>query len=146
MLFYAAREQLYTNIIKDTIKKNRKAFVQDRCWMSTYAYQVKGLERISTSDFWVIHNLIMKNAPKPDLAIYLDIPPEVGFRRIQSGRDGNESDRLEGYDLAFYERARAGYLELASRPEHNISVIDANQDIESVTEDIRALVEQLIKG
>jgi len=146
MMMYAARQQLYTNVIIPD-RDRGVAIVQDRSWMTTFAYQVKGSGLVSTEFFWKFHNLIMEGKPQPDLVIYLDIPPEVGFERIAKARGDNSADRLESYKKEFYEKARAGYLDLAtSGTVPNMVVINANRDIDDVTLDImNAVINAVVK-
>jgi len=57
---------------------------------------------------WV--RVINKFAPKPDLAVYLDVPPEVALRRIGGGRDL--------FERADYQReVRKAYLKLVDEGE-----------------------------
>lgn len=70
---------------------------------------------------------------KPALTLYLDLPPELGLQRARSR---GELDRIEKESLAFFERTRVRYLELAAADE-SILTIDASQNIEQVQADIR---------
>ena len=51
---------------------------------------------------------------RPDRTLLFDLPAELARRRGRSGarRRAGEIDRLDAEELAFYERVRAGYLEL----------------------------------
>ena len=72
----------------------------------------------------------------PALTILLDLPPEVGLARFE-GRD-----RLEGESLAFHERVRAGYLELAAAEPERFVVVNAELPAEAVFARIRAAVRE----
>ncbi|MBD1571740.1 dTMP kinase [Vibrio sp. S17_S38] len=130
LLVYAARVQLVENIIKPALA-NGHWVLGDRHDLSSQAYQGGGrqidpdimtnLKRTTLGDF------------KPDLTLYLDIDPEIGLERA---RGRGELDRIEKMDLGFFERVRARYLEAAGL-DASIITINANQDLESVTSDIR---------
>tara|TARA_R110001583_G_scaffold52147_5_gene162182 strand:- start:459 stop:1118 length:660 start_codon:yes stop_codon:yes gene_type:complete len=147
MLFYAAREQLYTNIICPILKAGKSALVRDRSWMSSYAYQLRGLSTLTDSEYWTIHNFVMLGKPKPDMVILMDIPPEVGFARIAKNRGDNSHDRMESYALDMYNKARVGYLELMSPTSGTadmLEIVDANRPIEVVQKDVAELVSKLV--
>jgi dTMP kinase len=148
MLFYAAREQLYTNVICPVLEQGKSALVRDRSWLTTYAYQLRGLSVLPDSDFWAIHNFVMLDKPKPDMVILMDIPPEVGFARIAKDRGDNSDDRMESYNLDMYNKARTGYLEIMS-PSSGIAdmleIVDANRPIDIVQHDVAELVKKLVR-
>jgi dTMP kinase len=131
MMLYASREQLYINRIMTAIAENKTAILQGA---------------FTDEDFSHIHNFVMHDKPTPDLVLYLNIPPEVGFERIKKARGDNSADRMEGYQLGFYKRARDGYLELHSTGRvPNMAVIDANRALELVQADITKLVKDLLE-
>ncbi|VEI68790.1 Thymidylate kinase [Serratia fonticola] len=78
---------------------------------------------------------------RPDLTLYLDLPPSVGLQRA---RARGELDRIEQEALPFFERTRARYLELAAQ-DASIVTIDAAQTLEQVTADIRQVVVQWLQ-
>lgn len=139
LLMYASRVQLVDNVIKPALAKNYWV-IGDRHDLSSQAYQGGGrqlgketlaqLKALSLGDF------------KPDLTLYLDIDEQQGLERAK-GR--GELDRIEQEDLAFFQRTRARYQELAAT-DPSIVVIDAGQDMQSVHQDIlRALEERLFQ-
>jgi dTMP kinase len=74
----------------------------------------------------------------PDLTILLDLPAELGLRRLRGRRSGRavSRDRIEREALSFHRRVRRGYRLLARRFPDRFRVIDAAQD--------RRLVEQAV--
>jgi dTMP kinase len=64
---------------------------------------------------------------------------EEGLRRRAKGGEWN---RLDALDLAFYQRVRQGYLEMAHAEPQRWVVIDAAQSPERVQEDIRRVVKE----
>ena len=69
------------------------------------------------------------NGLKPDLCILLDVAPEVGLGRkrglLAAGEVG-EWNRFEEEELAFHQRVRRGYLEIASAEPEKWLVLDAS--------------------
>ncbi|MBO6889753.1 MAG: thymidylate kinase, partial [Thalassospira sp.] len=85
---------------------------------------------------------------KPDLTVIFDLPLEVGLDRA-GARFANVSaaeDRYERMGLAFHERIRDGYREIAATEKDRCVVIDASGDIESVGERVIAAVQGRIAG
>jgi dTMP kinase len=65
---------------------------------------------------------------EPDLTLLLDAPVELGFTRIA----GRTKDHFEREDLAFFERVRRVYLDLAAANAGRFRVIDATASLETV--------------
>lgn len=111
--------------------------ITDRFSDSTLAYQGFG-RAIDTNTISTLDR-IATGGLKPDLTLLLDIDASAGLRR---NRGANKVDRLEREDLAFHEKVRAGFLELARREPGRIKVIDASGGIEeirtNVTEAVRS--------
>ncbi|NLI75929.1 MAG: dTMP kinase [Candidatus Riflebacteria bacterium] len=60
----------------------------------------------------------------PDLTVLFDIDPAQGLERARHG--GKKSfDRMESEAVAFHQKVRNGYLDLAGREPHRFLVIDA---------------------
>jgi dTMP kinase len=65
---------------------------------------------------------------RPDLTLLLDIPAEVGqARKVEASADGGDWDRIDAESLAFHQRVRAGYLDLAAAEPKRILIVDAAQ-------------------
>ncbi|QDF67297.1 dTMP kinase [Shewanella sp. SNU WT4] len=134
LLLYAARAQLIANVIRPALAQGQWV-LGDRHNLSSLAYQgggrglmplVKAISDVTLGDF------------RPDLTLYLDIDPELGLARAAKR---GALDRIEQQAIAFFQRARATYLELAAA-DPSIIVIDASQEIASVHKDIRRALEQ----
>lgn len=130
LLFYAARTQLITNVIKPALAKGQWV-LGDRHNLSSLAYQGGGrglmplVKAISDAS---LHGF------KPDLTLYLDIEPSLGLKRASQR---GALDRIEKQHIAFFERARETFLQFAAQ-DSSIIVIDASQTMEKVHQDIRA--------
>ena len=107
--------------------------ITDRYLDSSVAYQGAGrilqpteVARISR---WATENL------SPILTIIMDIPAETGLSRLQS------RDRLEAEPLAFHERIRQEYLNIANSDPERYFVVDATQSKEAIHEEIVELIQ-----
>ncbi|OHU87877.1 MULTISPECIES: dTMP kinase [Pseudoalteromonas] len=138
LMMYAARAQLLHNVIRPALDKGQWVLA-DRHDMSSQAYQGGG-RGLPISTLSSLADIVLKGL-KPNLTLYLDIPPQVGLARAK-GR--GELDRIELEALSFFERTRARYLQLAEEDEHCVT-INANQSIEQVHADIIRALEQFFQ-
>ena len=100
--------------------------ITDRYFDSSVAYQGAGrvllpaeVARISR---WATESLT------PTLTIIMDLPAEIGLARLDS------TDRLESEPLAFHERVRQEYLNLANTDPERFMIVDASLAIEQIHE------------
>ncbi|CAK7060609.1 dTMP kinase [Providencia rettgeri] len=135
LMLYAARVQLVETVIKPALAAG-KWVVGDRHDLSSQAYQGGGRE-IDHQLMKSLRDLVLGEF-KPSLTLYLDLSPELGLQRARSR---GELDRIEKESLAFFERTRHRYLELAAEDE-TILTVDASQNIEQVQYDIRQTLTQ----
>jgi dTMP kinase len=137
LLFNASRAQLVTQVIQPSLESG-KIVVCDRYADSTTAYQSYGrgldlemVEAVNNAATWGL---------KPDLTVLLDIPAEEGLARKRAKR----RDRFEQEDIAFHQRVRKGYLEMAANEPERWLVIDASQSKAKIAEVIWQRVSQLL--
>jgi len=118
LLFNASRRQLVEGVIEPGMKEG-EIVICDRYTDSTTAYQGYGrgldLNMVRTINDAATRGL------KPDLVVLLDIPAEKGLARKEAKRH----DRFEQEDIAFHQRVREGYLELAASEPQRWLVVDA---------------------
>ena len=141
LLFSAARAQLVGEVIAPALRRG-EIVVCDRFADSTRAYQGGGLgvepEQVELAIRPATGGL------EPDLTILLDIEAEHGLRRRTSARgDEGGGEMWNSFDaraLAFHERVRRAYLQLALDAPQRIAVVDAARPFEAVARDVRALV------
>lgn len=131
MLMYAARRQLLVNVIQPALAKGQW-LIGDRHDLSSLAYQGGG-RQIDTEKLEALRALCLQGF-KPDLTLYLDVEPAEGLKRA---RGRGELDRIEKAGLAFFERTRARYLELA-QADDSIHIIDAMQPMDAVHQAVTA--------
>ena len=128
LLHFAARADHYTTKIAPALKEGAWVLC-DRFADSTRAYQGYGLG-LDMGAIEALYEIALDDFV-PDLTIILDIPVETGVERmIERGAD---PDRYEKMDTAFHERLRQGFLEIAKQDPDRCAVIDANNDIDTVT-------------
>lgn len=137
-LFLADRAHHVETIIKPALDAD-KIVICDRFTDSSLAYQgaarkIDDRERLENICQFAADDLI------PDLTLYLDIDPEVGFARLKRGMD-----RLEKAGMEFHQRVRDGYLELAARQSDRILIIDASHDPETVFQEALAKLKSAMK-
>ena len=135
LLFLAARAQLVEEVIRPALNAG-KIVISDRYADSTLAYQGYGhgasLEQLQS---------LLKFATggvKPDLTLLLDLDIEKGLNRKRLG--GDEWNRLDAYALAFHQRVRQGYLELAQAEPQRWVLIDAARPPEIVQDCLRQAI------
>jgi dTMP kinase len=134
LLFQASRAQLVEQVIRPHLESG-SVVLCDRYADSTLAYQGYGhqfdLQELGTLVRFATGGL------KPDLTLLLDIDVETGLKRkVQA----NEWNRLDAYDLAFHQRVRQGFLELARAEPERWVVINAGQPPDRVQAAVREVV------
>jgi dTMP kinase len=144
-LMYAARAQLLEEVVRPALARG-DVVVSDRYNTASFAYQGYGRE-LGTATVRAFDRAIC-GATQPDLTIVLDLDPEhaLGRARGRETRRRARPDRFEAQGLAFHRRVRTGYLALARRSPERIKVVSADQSIEEMERQIRALIDPLLAG
>jgi dTMP kinase len=132
LLFYAARNQLFKNVITPALDAGH-VVLSDRSYYCSYAYQIHGHNTIPESDFWTCHNLVMNNAPAYDLIVYLYT--ETVEEGLERARGRGELDRIEKNHVEFFKRAKKGY-ELAFEGKSNVLSINTTVHDEASVKDL----------
>ncbi len=138
LLIMADRAAHLERVIRPALAEG-KYVVCDRFFDSTKAYQ--GVAGGLGLD--VIHNLQQPVlcTTLPDVTFLLDIDPEKGLRRAQER--GGEL-RFESKTLAYHRTLRNAFLDFAAQEPDRIFVIDADRDVEAVSADILAVLDERI--
>ena len=136
LLILADRAAHLERVIRPSLAEG-KYVVCDRFFDSTKAYQ--GVAGGLGLD--VIHNLqqAVLGTTLPDVTLLLDIDPEKGLRRAQER--GGEL-RFESKTLAYHRTLRNAFLDFAAQEPDRIFVIDADRDVEAVSADILAVLDE----
>lgn len=132
LLFAASRAQHVEELIRPNLGRG-KVVMSDRYLDSTTVYQgvarAIGPKEVSAINRFAIDGLL------PDLTVWIDLEPEIGFQRIQS-RNTELPDRMEQEKMEFYRAVRKGYRELANSEPGRFLVVDGAQTPEEVEEAI----------
>ena len=136
LLILADRAAHLERVIRPSLAEG-KYVVCDRFFDSTKAYQ--GVAGGLGLD--VIHNLqqAVLGTTLPDVTLLLDIDPEKGLRRAQER--GGEL-RFESKTLAYHRTLRNAFLDFAAQEPERIFVIDADRDVQAVSADILAVLDE----
>ncbi len=122
-----------------------KIVLCDRFVDASMAYQAAGLgldeEAVREINRFAISGIM------PHRTYLLDIPVEVGRRRIQERlvRSGARLDRIELKDAAYHERVREAFLQIASTEPDRVYLIDADRDPEEIFKTIYTDCQRLLR-
>ena len=127
LLIAAARAQHVDELIRPELEKN-KIVICDRFTDATVAYQgYRG-----GIDLALIHHLnrVATGGLTPDITFILDLPPEIGLQRQQSGE--THRNRLDREPLDLHRKVREGYLSAAKAAPDRVKLINAAQSADAV--------------
>jgi dTMP kinase len=135
LLYQAARAQIVEQVIKPKIAAG-EIVISDRYYDSTIAYQgyghrqdlnqVRGLVKYATGGL------------TPDLTVLLDLDVEVGLRRKKQNQ--SEWNRMDDQTIQFYQRVRAGYLEMVKAEPERWVVVNSEQKWEDVQAELKKVI------
>lgn len=136
LLFNAARAQIVYEVIRPALQAGQIVLC-DRFADSTLAYQGYGYGQ----DRAELGRLICyaTGGLTPDLTLYLDVHPEVGLARKQSGA-GQEWNRLDAQTVAFHRAVQTGYGELIAAEPERWRVIESDLPEQTVHQRILTAV------
>ena len=136
LLYEASRCQHVEAVIRPALERG-KTVICDRFFDASTAYQgyARGLDIKMVGEL----NLVATGGRKPDLTIVLDLPVDVGLRRL-----GRNLDRIEREAVEFHERVRQGYLRIAEDEPDRVKVVNAAGTADDIFSDVKDLVEKLI--
>ena len=139
-LLYAADRSQYQERIKGLLERG-EIIISDRYCYSNFAYQ--SAQGISLD--WL--QSIEKNIIKPDLVFFIDIPPEMGIKRVQQANIEDFTkreilDRLEK-ERQTIEKVRENYL-LISKTDREAEwhIIDGSRHISETIEEVWNIVKE----
>ncbi len=142
LLIFASRRQHLLEVIDPALAAGRHVLC-DRFTDSTLAYQGYGrgvpLELLHRVD------RLATGGRVPDHTLLFDLPAEQAQQRGRSParHQRGEVDRLDREELAFYERVRRGYLELAAEAGGRYAVIDSVGSREATAAQVAAALESI---
>jgi dTMP kinase len=142
-LILAARAQHVERLVRPALEEGAIVLC-DRFADSTLAYQgyARGLDRGLLTRL----SLVASQGIVPDRTFLFDLPVERGLSRRRSEElQGTQQNRIDRESQAFHNRVRRGFLDLARRQPHRITVLDGTADPESLAEQLRSLVVAFLK-
>jgi len=139
LLMFAARDLHLQHVIRPALARGEWV-VCDRFTDATRAYQGSG----RGVDPQLIESLAaaVQGGLAPDCTLLLDVPIGLGLARAR-GRAAGDADRFEAETQTFFEKVRAGYLELARRAPERFHVIDASAPLAAVEAQVESILEDL---
>ena len=139
LLMFASRMQHINDVIKPALKLN-KWVICDRFTDASYAYQGYG-RQLNLSFISSLEDLVHPDL-QPDLTLILDVPVNIAMSRVYNR--GN-LDRFEQEDVAFFNRVRAGYKEIAKNNIDRCREIDASKDLAEVQAEVMQIIRDFCK-
>ncbi len=141
LMMCASRAQLVEQVILPALADG-VTVVCDRYADSTLAYQGYG-RGLDLDGLRAVLSFATRGLT-PDMTILLDLPVRDGLARKQAQDEGAmaEWNRFEAEDVAFHERVRAGYLELAMADPGRWTILDAAKPPDVLAEDVWTAVRE----
>lgn len=140
LLFAADRAQHITSVIRPALAAG-SIVICDRFTFSTIAYQ--GFGRGLSHDMIERLNNVATDGLLPDLVLLLDLPVETGLMRAKKRADLESPDswtRFESEAVAFHQKIRDGFLQLANQHTTLFEIIDATNQADVVLEHVCEIV------
>ena len=137
LLYMAARAQLVEEQVLPALSKGTIVLC-DRFLDSTTAYQGYG----NGMDVKFIKQIgqFVTQGIQPDLTIILDLDVKEGFLRLNRTKD-----RIEQRTLAYHQRVRKGYLDIAKKEPQRVKVIKADAAKDVIHTKVCQFVEGILK-
>jgi dTMP kinase len=140
LLMFAARALHVQQVILPALASGEWVLC-DRFTDATRAYQGAG----RGVDARLIETLAQAVHPDltPNATLLMDLPVEAGLRRARARSSG--VDRFEAENVSFFERVRAGYLQLAAAQPGRIHLIDAQAALPVVEQQVERVLHALAR-
>ena len=136
LLYAAARRQHLVEKVTPAMDEGRivlcDRFVDSSIVYQGYARGI-GMDEVREINQFAIEGFM------PDLTIFFDIKPEIGLARI-AANDSREVNRLDLEGLAFHELVYEGYKKQAKMNPERIVSVDATKSVETLTDEVCALI------
>lgn len=141
LLCLAGRAQHLAEVIRPALAKGM-IVICDRFTDSSYAYQ--GYARGGQLDKITRLAELVQGELQPDFTLLLDVPVEVGMKRVYAHR--RVLDRIEREQYDFFERVVRGYREMAARFSDRYYVVNANCSRTKLHQQLRNFWQRVIKS
>lgn len=127
MLVMAGRASHNRHVIKPALADGKIVF-SERYYDSTYVYQHYAGD-LPLKDLIALTDVA--ECVVPDITFYMDLPPEVGFARMDA--QARQRDRFESRPIEFFHKVRNGYMALVrSDDTGRFRIIDAEKPLSDV--------------
>ena len=140
LLIFAARRDHLQTVIAPALARG-EVVLCDRFTDATFAYQGAGrgfdLSVLAQLERWVQD--LGAGLVQPQLTVWFDLPPAVAAQRLASAR---VPDKFEAQPQAFFERVAQGYAQRMAADAARFARIDADQPVEAVWQQVRAVFTQ----
>jgi len=141
LLYLASRAEHVASVLRPALEQGQ-IVICDRFLDSTLAYQAFGRDGGDgdlASALQAIRraNELSTGGIGPELTFLLDLDPAEGLSRTRGA--GRTPDRLEGEGLAFLQRVRAGFLQLAEEEPERIVVMDGARSLSEIAEEVLSI-------
>jgi len=140
LLYQSARAQIVEQVINPRLAAG-EIVISDRYYDSTIAYQGYGHQQ----DLDQVRGLVKyaTGGLTPDLTILLDLDVEVGLKRKKQNE--SEWNRMDDHEVKFYERVRAGYLELVKQEPQRWVIVNSDQKWDDVQAELKRVIVEKLK-
>jgi dTMP kinase len=131
LLMNASRAQLVREVIRPALAAG-EVIVCDRFYDSTTAYQGHGRQLNLDHVKAVVEFAVGET--KPNLTLFLHVPPEVSAERLRSRQETLPfvRDRIEEADQKFFERVAHGFGVIASSEPQRVKFINGAMSVDNV--------------
>jgi len=137
LLYMAARAQLVEEVVAPALKKG-KIVLCDRFLDSTIAYQGYG-NGVDVAFIKKIGQFATQGI-QPDITFFFDIDAKKGLSRLKRTKD-----RIERRAVAYHNRVRKGYGEIARKEPGRVKLIAANRSKEEIHAIVQKHVDRLLR-
>lgn len=150
LLMFASRNEHLVNKIWPEMEKGA-VVISDRFADSTRVFQGVGMG-LSREKIEALYQAVAGSF-EPDLTFVFDIDPEVGLQRsmqkIAAAQNAVQAkeDRYERMGMAFHQKLRQGFLDLARAYPARCVLMDAARDVETIHQDVlKTVLARFSKG
>ncbi|CAM3823420.1 dTMP kinase [Vreelandella rituensis] len=143
LLMFAARAQHLAQKIRPALARGAWV-VCDRFTDATFAYQGGG-RGIAGSRIAILETFVQQGLT-PDLTLLFDMTPEAARRRLEARLQtrGEQKDRFEREQTAFFDAVRHGYLKRALAEPERFAVIDAEPALNEVQAQLASVLQERV--
>lgn len=138
LLFAASRRQHVVSTLRPALAAGQ-VILCDRYIDSSLVYQGAG-RQLGVETVWRLNQYAIDGL-MPGLTIDLDVPSEVGLRRIAEHRS-NQVNRLDKEKLSFHHMVRHAFLDLQKADPDRIKLVDASQPLDQVVAEVKRVINQ----